>query len=442
MDPSYDSSEPAPDNEQQHTPKRKKVIVASVIIAVLLLVALVTAALFTRAAIREEAVEPTDPKTRIDRAGYTNVHESIGDPFALQQKTTETVAVYQNAPVIDACNLLTLEAVTKQNLFISPGVDAGKISRHFFDGGSTAIDKEWLGSDELARDLNECDYPLIATDGKSNGNLHIEVYQPTYASAAGLRSELDDYLRSSETIDGVDVYNRTNTPIEDERTFYFLEYKGTYVGVEFAVHDADKNTGRILLESVAKHFKATSDKPAGPAEYSFESPTFDGTFIGACKISAAEDAKSLFKQPANPSVHERIAPSTGILKYDGKRENYVNNHCIRTTSGGEAKTFTVEASSYESEKGAAAALARLKNSGSVDVEKVGDEAFFNKDNSPRNALYFRAGATVITLAVNDGVDKIEEEYIEQLSPIAENVIKRIAAITNPAPATPHEESAD
>lgn len=427
MDPSIDQTDPTPPETSSSSPKHKKLIITLVIVSVLIITALVTAILFTQAAVKEVAKVPPDPTLRIEREGYPAMDESVGDPFALVQSANSKPVSYQKQPVVDACSLLSLEAIKKQRLLVTPGTDAGKISRHFFDGGSDTVDKSWLDSAELARDLNECDYPLI-NSGKNNGNLHIEVYQPAYASAAGLRDVLDDYLRSGETIEGVALFNRTNTPIEDDRTFYFLEYKGVYVSLEFAIQsDTEGTIARSLLESVAANVRSMTQNPAGPSLFAYKSSTFTGRYVSACSISSAQDIKDVFKRPASPLIHERLAPSIGVLSYGNKKQNYIKNHCIRTmTSSDEANVLTYETASYESDEGASAAFVPLKTGGAIAIEKLGNEAFFVTDSSPRNALYIRSGTAIVTIAIQDEQTSSPETYIKTLTPVAQKVIERIA----------------
>lgn len=419
-----------PDEEQPASHKKKKIITALIITLVLVLLAIATAVAFTRVATRKQATFTPDKDTLVIRPGYTNLSEDIADPLALVQKESENIVAYQKEPVIDACDLLPLNAIREEKLLIAPSMDAGGMSRHYFDGGSQTIDKNWQEAPELTRDLNDCSIPLSDSEGTKNGTLYVEVFQPTYYSAVGMRSTIDDYLRT-DAINDVEVFERTSTPIQDERSFYFLHKDNVYVALEFNTgNEASETVIRGLLETAAERLNQRIKEPRGAADFGYESSTFSGEYATACELSKAEDVETLFKAKASPSVQERIATSTGIIKNDNKLSNLINNHCVRRTTedNAGAKTLTLEAGSYENEQAAKSVMAAHGEERSDKTKvKVGSEAFFSASGLPSNALFVRSGNTVLVLSGYDPVAKDikAEEQIKKITAVIEAILQRL-----------------
>lgn len=423
----YDTNEPTVDGRPSH----KKLFIIIGIIIGLLLIAVTAALLFTNLSVTEEKNTGLDPKTRINREGYANVPDHIGDPFALAQLETATPISYRKAPVIDACHMLPLETIKDQKLFIASGSDSGAMSRNYFDGSGDAAETEWHTSENLVREINDCSYGLLDKTGKRGDSLYIQVFEPTYAGDLPVRQALDDYLRRGEVTGGVRIYDRVNTPITDSRTFHFLQKDNTYIGVEFNVsEDGREEKVQALLQSIAGRLAGAPTQPRGPAQYGYDSPTFDGDYKSACSITSAIDIKTLFNKPASPSLQERIATSTGIISHGDEKSNYVVNQCVRRTSDERAKasTLNVETRSFENEAASKAFLVSHRSESTIASKtKIGDETFYNPSGDKGQTLFFRTGETVIMLWMYepDGEAVTDAKRLERLTPIAATIHTRI-----------------
>lgn len=412
----------------------KKLFLTIIITIALLILSVMIAVLLTWPGFREEPPAPLDTSTRVFREDYGEVAENIGDPAALVQGEGENPVIYQPSTIIDACNVLSLQILESHGLLVKAGVEPGTMNRHYFDGSSVAVEEQWETDVNLPEELNDCTYPLVKRDGKRAGNLYLSIHQPAYASGPALRAALDDYLVRSQQVEGVDVYDRTTNLIEDTRTFYYLEKNDVYANLEIDLGaDAPPNAKSDLLKSVVKRFSEMIDSPVGPAEYSYDGPTFSGKYTSACPTTDARDISVLFQTPASPSLQERLATATGVTDLGGEESNFLVNQCIRRTTGprNTAETLDVTAHSFERDLAASEFIESKRVAATVDTadaDIVGDAMHYNPYTSQNpDTLYFKIGTTVFTVAANwqQPGGREQNERLTLLRKVAMSMLERI-----------------
>jgi hypothetical protein len=122
------------------------------------------------------------------RPGYSP-HPALGDPVALVSEPGGAAVTYRGAPVVQACDLVTLDDLAAVGLTLTSGVSGG-IERSYLDGQGDA-DLPLDPTDRTLRsdiDDNNCYFRL----GKDNADFSIEVqvHQPAYAQQAAISDEL------------------------------------------------------------------------------------------------------------------------------------------------------------------------------------------------------------------------------------------------------------
>lgn len=439
MDPSNPYGEiPITGNDnKQH--KGRHFLKIGIIVTILVAAAVLIAILFTEAAKREAERAALDGSTRIDRDGYTQVAESIGDPAALTQRETTIPVNYNGSAVIDACHLLPLDTIRDQSLFVTPSTAPDAISRYYFDGSTVELDPFFLESELIVRDVNSCSFSL-ADEERRQGGIRVEVFQPGYSNDEALRRVLDDYLIQGDIISGVQKYDRVRNTIVDGGVAHYLQKDQTYVGVEFNLGKDKQDTVDALLERVAERLATVASSPRGPIGFGVESPTFDATFTSACAISEAVDVVRVFEQTASPIVQERLATATAIVGENDNRSNSINHQCIRRVSGDpqEAPSLTIDVTSYENDAAAETAVKALRNDGSLPTPApVGDDSFFTVTGSAENRFVFRSEKTVVAFWIYDpqpGDEQLtNDEQLAALAPVGQNLLARLQGKPIPVP---------
>lgn len=400
---------------------KKLLIIAGSIILVIAIIVVVVAAL---------TWQNVQTPQQVQRPGYNNIAASILDPAPLKAVPTAQAATAQGATVIQACNLLTLDDLAKQQLYIAPNPLASFTRSYFNNQGTGLISKEQgIEIDSY----NYCDYPL-----QNKANVSVTVLQTGYNTM-----KLSSLLSPQADVQGYRAYSQ---PDEDdgEMVDSVLQLSKGDMSVEIrtnlAKNEAQKK--QQLIDAIVKNLNAQLASPTGPTRFGFESPAFQGNYANACDISQAEDFNTVFGVPPAPFVSERLGTAVGAIRYtslgDKNTFAYIESACSRYTGEEyptDRKKLDIETRSYTSDQ---AAKLEMQANRQPDAEQptsqlLGDESYVAtatdglKTKKP-GSVVFRKGRIVVTLSFNDPAKDTEKTIMgqnKQLETIANAIAGRM-----------------
>jgi hypothetical protein len=432
-------------------PKRtgKKVALAIGAVVVLAVVAVFGAGVvryLNRTSNEKTASAPTfvdDPTTT--RPGYGNEGASVADPMALRWQAGKQAVTYGGAPVIQACNLFTLDDVAANGLLMLAFDQPGGIDRQsFVDGGTLEVAAK--SSSLPVRSSNTCQHSLRGHD-----HVQVDVFQPTYLDAATLAEVVKSYTPQASIGDvAIYVKDRSGTSSGKDKVFpdYLLE-KG---GVLAHFHGiADKAAATLapklpdVLAAIAHNLSREVNAPTGPGTFSYDSPVFPKPVADACAISTPADFAAVHGVPASPVVQQQLATAVSAIEFtdsgaDAKSYNNVETECVRSTGekdDAKRKHLTILTTSYLDAEGADLDIRTLQGLLNQGVQTplgrpLGDEAHMvTGDSTIAGAIVLRKGRFVVRIIPGTTLgpaSKTSPDVLEKaLLPVAEAVIARLPA---------------
>lgn len=432
--------------------RSKKALIIAVVVLVVLVVGIIAIA----------AMSNKKSSLYTERPGYeTNkMAPNISDPDALVFKENDAAVKYEGNAVVQACNILTLEDIEKEDMLLRASSLAASdplpaISRTYVDGeGKGKFNQILLGDNfslspqvlSLGHMINNCEYSLEAKQGSST--ITVSVAQPFTISPQSTTADIKRYYKSAGTLEGMELFvrdtSKSSTAVKAD-TAYILR-KGTssfYISLQLASEHQSKK--QALLQKAAKQFGAELTSPRGNSIVSYDSPLFDKSYARACDLLTNDDIRQLTGKDALPLVYEKIASAVGrSVPAKGQvppNDLHIQNECERQQQvEGEATLETaVRAKSVSFKSAAPAGLwvetlqKFLKDEGkpSQAVSGIGDKAIAYADEDSYYHVLFQKGRIVVDVTLSDKYAKSTEPAksldvaVERLSPIVANMAERV-----------------
>jgi hypothetical protein len=278
-----------------------------------------------------------------DRPGYDRdkLGSGTADPMAVKWANDGKVITSGSNKVIQACSLLGIDDITKEDLLFKTNTIPTPITRTFNDGVGKGgynpkISSISLTSSEL--DINNCRYVL---EGESAPNISMSVFQPFAVPSTPVDQELQRGYTASDSVEGLEVFTKKESTSAggNDTTEYIVVQRGKgafYLSLGLSSGQADKKSA--LLSAAAKNFIREQKDPSGLDMPKYDSPTFPKSVTRACDLTTNEDVHALSGRDAGVLAHEGIATATSVLKFANTEgaPQYVNvrNECTRGTTGG------------------------------------------------------------------------------------------------------------
>lgn len=355
---------------------------------------------------------------------------------ALVLKPNEQAVEYKGEPVVQACDVITVDDLKKagQTLYPSDGLIPNGINRTHFNGeGKGEVDTS--ADYAILRSIyqNECDYGIHRPERGIGGVINIKVYQPAYTNQKALTKEMEKF-KAIPDIEGIKAYHY-QLDEQDEYKDYLLQ-QGT-ITAHITTDIKDEKTEKSLIQTAAKRLKQLEAKPMGPSQVEYKkSPNFSASYVNSCDYIGNDDFKNLFGVDAGPLVSEGISSTVGFVREDPPGQNiyhYMTHSCSYALheDQGNTQILSIDTIAYEDEQKAASAFKMWKESPLSDIEaevpSIGNGAYYTYSEDGIWDLVFRVGRVEVHMSFYDEVQKpsTHEERIESLTPIAQTVMERM-----------------
>jgi hypothetical protein len=450
--PMQPQSQPQPEQPKRGLSKKLKLITigAAVLVVGIILVVVATSS-------KDDSSKNSGGKSGnvyYDRPGYdrSKLSDAIGDPAAVKMTNGSEAVKSGGDSVLQACNVLRTEDITKQGLLLGANTIPSVISRSYDDGvgkgGYAKASSSSITSPVgLGMDVNGCNYVL---ESESLSRVSVNVLQPFAVPESVVNEELQRSFTASAPVQGLEVFTskpRTKTTSGDSPSSnYFVRAPGKasfFLSIQLPSDKESKK--QALLEAAAQNFIRELNAPSAPQKVGYESPVFGKTFTRACDIVTNEDVRAISGRDAGALAREGIASSVGVLHFnagDNTRYNYISSECTRATvggglslAGGGEVSLKVETTSYLEDAPAKLWIEGQRhtnpaNKANMPVSGVADEAVAYADNVGDYHLIFRKGRTVI----NTQIDRTSQQRLgvrslsaaaEKLTPISQAMAARV-----------------
>lgn len=434
------------------SPKKTLLLVAG---AVALIIIVITIVLMVKG---NGTQQPTDAQAVYhDRPGYdrNKLGDGVADPFAVTFTKTQTPVTYQSNKVIQACNLLRVEDITEQGMYLKANTLTTPISRAFNDGVGKApySDKLFASSltgSSLGRDVNNCHYVLEAPDGTPS--ITINAFQPFATPIAAVNEAIERDFTPAESVEGLEVFTATSPasgPGEDTTEYIVRQGNGEGFYLALALPSQDASKKSSLLRTAVKNFIREQKTPTGPSKVAYKSPIYPKSFVSACELITNEHVRTLSGRDAGPLAYEGIPTSIGILKFNTQNDKtpypYISNECKRGTTGGGSGLgsdgpgdfdLTVETTSFLDATPAKLGIEaqRQKNPNNREniplSEQIGDGAVAYTDTSNGFHVIFYKGRIAVDISINQFAQRTSgitslSSAAQKLTPIAKSMANKI-----------------
>ncbi len=429
-----------------HTKAGKITIVAIVLVVLVGIAALLTASLKSD---KSSGTSTDTTSLYVNRNGYNRQQLSKGtaDPEALVMTPAKSPIAYGGTPVIQACNVLSIDAIHQIGMHLKANPLAVVVDHTYFDGqgkGKIEPDPYSLPLDD---ETNTCNYSL-----QNNFSLSLSVYQPTYVSNAAITYEIGRVYKQTPSINGAEVYTRQS---DKDIRYYIIHTHNTYAQVSLLSSLAGKDSvdpDQFMKQALAKivdNLNKEAANPAGIPKVTFDSPVFKKSYANGCDLVTADDFKAINDDEASPLVRQKDGSGVGVISYrsvssDQNSYTYIDNACERNGIlkgiGGDATGHIsinqthlfITATSYADDKAAVHSYAftksESKNVSSATSTKIGDEAMFGDRSDQKKALTFRQGRFVFSLSTVGPIDtpKISDgDLVKKLTPVAQRIAGKL-----------------
>jgi hypothetical protein len=363
------------------------------------------------------------------RPGYPPNAEAVGDPAALVSEPGGAAVTYRGMPVVQACDLVTLEDIAAAGLTLRGGTASGLVRRNYLDGQGDA--RLPIEPGILVAEDNTCSYGILGEDAARPAGINVQVHQPSYVGKRAIDDELSDRHRRIADLGDVQVFEPVR-PVA-EFTARWMRYRDVYV--EVLIDRVPDPQAQALLAALAERLPAVATNPTGPRRFDYRSPTFPVEYVNGCEISTADDFRALFRIEPSPSMKEGLSPGVGRMWFDtGVEANYVDHRCERHTpeTFTDSSSLVVEVKTYDSVDAAASwfAFHRQRSAGIDTPTRLGDESITARLGEglgmgpPQEAVVFRVGMAVVAVTLYDGPGNLTGDTHQELLPIATAIAAR------------------
>lgn len=453
MDPEFNPLQPRP-KKWRLSRKQTWLLVGGIAALVVIIVVVILA---TRG---NNTQQSSDQATSYDRPGYDRkkLGSAFADPFAIKFTPNSKAVEHKDNKVIQACNLLSIEDVTKQGLLIKANTLATPVTRTFNDGVGKAEYNQQLYASSLSgqsvggfgADINNCHYVLQSNSGAPA--ITINMFQPFAVPMNLVNEEIQDNYTASSSIEGLEVFTKkaAASPEGRDTTEYIVrkQDKGAfYLSLGLEASQAPKK--QALLEAVSKNFNRELATPSGNSTLGYDSPIFTKSITHACDLLSNEHVRTLSGRDAGPLASEGIATSVGAIKFTSTGDQtmylYIDNECTRSTTGGGSGLgsdgvgdlgLKVTATNFLANTPAQQAIAIQRqanpnNRENISVsEQIGDEAVGYADNSNGYHIVFSRGRIVVDVELSRASQRLAgvtslQTAVQKLTPIAQEMAGRV-----------------
>lgn len=393
-----------------------------------------------------------------DRAGYDRqkLGDGVADPFAIKFTPVSTPTGYEGKKVVQACNLLTVDDLTSQDLLIKANTLPTPISRTFNDGvGKAGYSQDVFASSlsgaSLNPDTNSCHYVLQSDGGAPS--VTVNVFQPFSMPSDVIDEELQRNYSASGTISGLELFTKKPSRAlggSEDTTEYIAIKRGEGAFYLSLTLPEDKPTKKqSILDTVADNFVRELASPSGLSKLTYDSPIFPKSIVRACDLLTNEHIRALAGRDAGPLAREGIATAIANTRFSsqGDQTSHLNidNECTRGTIGGGSGlgsdgtgdlNLIVETITFLEEDSAKSAV-RMQQQNNPNnqknmslPDKVGDESVGYTDRSNGHHLVFAKDRVVVDIKLDQFAQRVTgtttlSASIEKLLPIAQSMANKI-----------------
>lgn len=364
----------------------------------------------------------------IQRTGYENVGDGIGDPLALISKPSGKTVQYGGTTVVQACTLITIKDVRDAGLKIQPNQLTGTVKRTYFDGVGPALLKK--GSDlflPFDSDSNHCQYLL-----EDKGVVEVVVYQPNYTNMKAVDYEVGRKHTKGADVNGFKTYQAEVRQNDPNNTSIF--FRSDTLSAKLRIETADKTAKDKIIALLGQRL---AQAPTAIEEFSYESPIFESKVVNACSLTDNTDFKSILGIDSGPLTEESLGSAVGVIQEatGGKLFNYVAHDCKRRSVEGSTKdkTLSIKTQTYETIEGAVASTTFEKTGGSTSNLQeispvIGDESFYGDTAGQSKAIVIRKGRVIVHMSyyLPEGNNAITAaQRIQTMTPLAQAIADKL-----------------
>lgn len=211
------------------------------------------------------------PQTNEQGAQEPNQADPSKD-IALVLKPNEQAVEYKGEPVVQACDVITVDDLGKAGLSLEAPFFA--LDRTYFDGEGKGELETPKGHRPPSMNTNECTYVVQGKD-----SVTVEVYEPSYTNQSQLDYEMEYNFEAIPDIEGVKAYAYQS---EADIREYRLQHGSLTADINFNFLNADDKREKQLLQIAAKRLAQLEAKPRGPIRAEYESELFSADYINGC----------------------------------------------------------------------------------------------------------------------------------------------------------------
>ncbi|MEU4668879.1 hypothetical protein AB0F91_13105 [Amycolatopsis sp. NPDC023774] len=346
-------------------------------------------------------------------------HEGSDYPDAapLEEKPNPQAVRVSGKPVIEACNLLSLNDLKDLGVKVGSRPDPNSVNfeRVYLAGdGKGPIDTSAITysmGEGLA--LNKCAYAPESTDGTLQESLAVAVSQPAYVPPVAEAAAAFAGAPASIILGPVHAYSkRRPVPAPDASGQATVILGDTVASFDF---DLKGNGSAGKLQDIAKRVMQNLEKqtnaPTGPSTVDYSSPVFSEPAAQPWPLLTADVVSPAIGTDASPLVSETPGTAVGDIAFphDPQQRNYVQLTCERGTGEDDPLSRKARFLTATSFLSAEAAKEHVDNTagahgGQAPSAAIGDESRIMTDPmsvKTQGVLIFRKGRFAFELYLID-----------------------------------------
>jgi hypothetical protein len=372
-----------------------------------------------------------------------NARQSVST-LAMHQSPSATAATHNGAPIIEACNVVSLNELKGKGIKLSGDPYPNTFVRTYIEGakGATPLPDGLTIEDKT----NSCHYRL--QDRKDL--FDAIVYHSSYSDMKALEAKIASEYNSQPNIGDMKVYKAETYHNKDEDFFNavstnegnedFILQKGDSA-LWFRLRDFKPSIREEVLHMVAANFSKLLQEPEARVTIDYRDSPIQGKLHKACELFTAENAALLLGQNTSPVVKEGYGGAPGTRNYEtshGRPDGYVYvaQNCERSTIL-PYNRLTMELRQYATEEGAKHFIQAAVSGDNGTRNKwqsiwpdLGDEAYADAENNENvplgGVVHVRKDALVLTFSYHlsdDGPSSYRTT--EQLRSVVTSVLERV-----------------
>ncbi|WP_326568234.1 hypothetical protein VSH64_41760 [Amycolatopsis rhabdoformis] len=349
------------------------------------------------------------------RPGYEG--SDYPDPAPLKEKPHAQAVQVGGKPVIQACNLLSLNDLTDLGVKVGSRPDPNVVNfkRIYLTGdGKGPLETSAITYSQAPGEaLNECTYALESKDSTLQETLSVAVSQPAYVPSAAETAAAFVGAPASITLGAVHAYSKRRPVPEPDASGEAAVILGdTVASFDFDLKGAG-NAGKLqdIAKRVMQNLEKQTNAPAGPSTVDYASPVFPVPVAQPCPLLTANTVTPAIGAETSPLVTETPGTAVGdiVFPHDPQQRNYVQITCERGTGEDDPlsrKALSLTATSFLTDDAAKQYVENTAGAhgGQAPSTAIGDESKIMTDTlsvKTRGVLIFRKGRFAFELNVDD-----------------------------------------